>query len=116
MLSKKDKELIEAATQAISRRYRDDWQEVGAAMRTRDGRIVTGVNIDAYIGRIAVCAEAIANQGSDFDPEVVVLTRSGADNLCNQLYSLTDVIEQLGGRTEYTEARKRAAAQGGHAS
>jgi hypothetical protein len=65
---------------------------------------------------IAVCAEAIANQGSDFDPEVVVLTRSGADNLCNQLYSLTDVIEQLGGRTEYTEARKRAAAQGGHAS
>ena len=29
-------------------------------MRTRDGRIVTGVNIDAYIGRIAVCAEAIA--------------------------------------------------------
>ena len=29
-------------------------------MRTREGRIVTGVNIDAYIGRIAVCAEAIA--------------------------------------------------------
>ena len=60
MLSKKDKELIAAATDAISKRYRNDWQEVGAAMRTRDGRIVTGVNIDAYIGRIAVCAEAIA--------------------------------------------------------
>jgi cytidine deaminase len=60
MLSKKDKELIEAATKAIGERYRNDWQEVGAALRTRDGRIVTGVNIDAYIGRIAVCAEAIA--------------------------------------------------------
>ena len=60
MLSKKDKELIAAATDAIGKRYRNDWQEVGAAMRTRDGRIVTGVNIDAYIGRIAVCAEAIA--------------------------------------------------------
>ena len=60
MLSKKDKELIAAATDAISKRYRNDWQEVGAAMRARDGRIVTGVNIDAYIGRIAVCAEAIA--------------------------------------------------------
>jgi cytidine deaminase len=59
MLSKKDKELIAAATDAISSRYRNDWQEVGAAMRTRDGRIVTGVNIDAYIGRIAVCAEGI---------------------------------------------------------
>ena len=60
MLSKKDKELIAAATDAIGKRYRNDWQEVGAAMRTRDGRVVTGVNIDAYIGRIAVCAEAIA--------------------------------------------------------
>ena len=60
MLTKKDKELIAAATDAISQRYRNDWQEVGAAMRTRDGRIVTGVNIDAYIGRNAICAEAIA--------------------------------------------------------
>src|ERR1700750_1747834 len=60
MLSKKDKERVPAATEAISGRYRNDWQEVGAAMRTRDGRIVTGINIDAYIGRIAVCAEASA--------------------------------------------------------
>lgn len=60
MLTNQEKELITAATEVISRRYRNDWQEVGAALRTRDGRIVTGVNIDAYIGRIAVCAEAIA--------------------------------------------------------
>src|SRR3954470_7497797 len=60
MPSKKDQELIDAATKAISQRYRNRRQEVGAAMRTRDGRIVTGVNIDAYIGRNAICAEAIA--------------------------------------------------------
>jgi cytidine deaminase len=60
MLSKKDMELIEAARAAIRSRYRDDWQEVGAALRTRDGQIVTGVNIDAYLGRMAVCAEAVA--------------------------------------------------------
>ena len=59
-LSEMDKKLIAAATEAINRRYRDEWQEVGAAMLTRDGRIITGVNIDAYLGRIAVCAEAIA--------------------------------------------------------
>jgi len=59
-LSKKDKELIAAATQAIASRYRNKWQEVGAALRTRDGRIVTGVNLDAYVGRGAICAEAIA--------------------------------------------------------
>jgi cytidine deaminase len=60
MLSKQDDELIEAASAAIKRRYRNDWQEVGAAMRTRDGRVVTGVNLDAYLGRMAVCAEAVA--------------------------------------------------------
>jgi cytidine deaminase len=59
-LTAKDKELIAAATEAITSRYRNDWQEVGAAMRTRDGRVVTGVNLDAYVGRGAVCAEAIA--------------------------------------------------------
>ena len=59
-LRKKDRELIAAATKAIASRYRNDWQEVGAALRTRDGRVVTGVNLDAYVGRGAVCAEAVA--------------------------------------------------------
>jgi cytidine deaminase len=59
-LSARDSELVEAATEAIKRRYRNDWQEVGAALRTRSGAIVTGVNLDAYLGRMAVCAEAVA--------------------------------------------------------
>jgi cytidine deaminase len=59
-LTAKDRELITAARDAIKDRYRNEWQEVGAALRTRDGRIITGVNIDAYLGRMAVCAEAVA--------------------------------------------------------
>ena len=59
-LSNKDRELIAAATDAIKQRYRYDWQEVGAALRTRSGKIFTGVNLDAYLGRMAVCAEAVA--------------------------------------------------------
>jgi len=59
-LSKADKELVAAATAAIKERYRYDWQEVGAALRTRSGRIFTGINLDAYLGRMAVCAEAVA--------------------------------------------------------
>ena len=59
-LAAADKELIAAASAAIQRRYRDDWQEVGAALRTRTGKIFTGVNLDAYLGRMAVCAEAVA--------------------------------------------------------
>jgi cytidine deaminase len=59
-LGKADEELIAAARATIKRRYRGDWQEVGAALRTRSGKIFTGVNLDAYLGRMAVCAEAVA--------------------------------------------------------
>ena len=59
-LSNGDRELIAAARDAIRLRYRNDWQEVGAALRSRSGRIFTGVNLDAYLGRMAVCAEAVA--------------------------------------------------------
>lgn len=79
-LSDLDYELIAAATEAIKKRYRNDWQEVGAAMRTRDGRIITGVNIDAYLGRMAVCAEAIAigrsiTEGGDKGIDTIVAVR-----------------------------------------
>ena len=79
-LSKKDRELITAARDAIKRRYRNEWQEVGAALRTRDGRIITGVNIDAYLGRMAVCAEAVAigraiTEAGDQGIETIVAVR-----------------------------------------
>jgi cytidine deaminase len=54
------KDLIQAATDAIIKRYRPEWHVVGAALRLRTGEIVTGVHIDATVGRIAVCAEAVA--------------------------------------------------------
>jgi cytidine deaminase len=59
-LTDKDRELIEAAAQAIRARYRYDWQEVGAAIRLRSGKVFSGVSLDAYLGRMAVCAEAVA--------------------------------------------------------
>ena len=59
-LSEIDRKLVEAASEAIRRRYRHDWQEVGAALRLRNGKIFTGVSLDAYLGRMAVCAEAVA--------------------------------------------------------
>ena len=59
-LSSLDMELIEAASNAIRKRYRYDWQEVGAALRTRSGKVFAGVSLDAYLGRMAVCAEAVA--------------------------------------------------------
>jgi cytidine deaminase len=75
-LRKPDRDLIAAATAAIRARYRDDWQEVGAALRTRSGKIFTGVNLDAYLGRMAVCAEAVA-----LGRAVVDLGDSGIDTI-----------------------------------
>ncbi|WP_111619898.1 cytidine deaminase [Paenibacillus pabuli] len=55
-----DLELIEAAKNVISRLYQEGKHHVGAAVRTRSGKIFTAVHLEAYIGRVSVCAEAIA--------------------------------------------------------
>jgi cytidine deaminase len=59
-LTDEDRDLIEAARRIIRERYKPDWHRVGAALRTRSGRVFTAVHLEAYVGRIAVCAEAIA--------------------------------------------------------
>ena len=55
-----DEELIEAARDVIRKRFRRDWHHVGCALRTKSGRIYTTVNLEAYVGRLAICAEPIA--------------------------------------------------------
>jgi cytidine deaminase len=79
-LSSRDLELIEAASDAIRKRYRYDWQEVGAALRTRSGKVFAGVSLDAYLGRMAVCAEAVAlgqaiTNAGEFGIETIVAVR-----------------------------------------
>lgn len=59
-LTHEDNELIQAATDIISDRYSYGKHHVGVALRTQSGNIVTAVNVDTYIGRAGVCAEAIA--------------------------------------------------------
>ena len=58
-LIQEDFELIEAAKEKIISLYEDDKHHVGAAIRTNSGKIVSAVHIEAYIGRVTVCAEAI---------------------------------------------------------
>ena len=55
-----DRELIAAARQIISDRYKENRHHIGAALRTSSGRIYTAVHLDTYVGRASVCAEAIA--------------------------------------------------------
>ncbi len=57
----RDLQLIDAARSVLARRYRPQWHSVGAAIRGKSGRIYTAVNLNArYVGRVDVCAEAIA--------------------------------------------------------
>ncbi len=56
----KDKELIENARSIINKRFKEDYHHVGSALRTKSGKIFSSVHLEAYVGRVAVCAEAIA--------------------------------------------------------
>jgi cytidine deaminase len=55
-----DLALVEAARAVLVKHYKPFWHTVGAALRTRDGRVFTGVHLGATVGRLSVCAEAIA--------------------------------------------------------
>ena len=59
-LSPGDLSLIEAARDILKAHYRPFWHMVGAAIRSRDGRIWTGLHLGATVGRLSVCAEAVA--------------------------------------------------------
>lgn len=55
-----DSELINLARETISQRFIEGRHHIGAALITQRGHVFTGVHLEAYIGRVAVCAEAIA--------------------------------------------------------
>jgi cytidine deaminase len=54
-----DHALIARAKQIIATYYRRDRHRIGAALRTTSGQIFTAVHVEAQVGRITVCAEAM---------------------------------------------------------
>jgi cytidine deaminase len=60
MLTPDDLGLIAAARAVLEQQYKPFWHTVSAALRMSDGRIVTGIHLGAAVGRLAVCAEAVA--------------------------------------------------------
>jgi cytidine deaminase len=59
-ITPQDYELIEQAKAVIARYYRPDHHHVGAALHTASGTIITAVHVEANLGRVTVCAEAMA--------------------------------------------------------
>lgn len=59
-LTDEDLQLVVEAKKAIRKRYDTEMHHIGSALRTRSGKVYTGVHLEANVGRIAVCAEAVA--------------------------------------------------------
>jgi cytidine deaminase len=55
-----DAQLVAAARDVLRAQYRPFWHTVGAAIRSRDGRVWTGIHLGATVGRLQICAEPIA--------------------------------------------------------
>lgn len=95
-LSEPNRVLVEAARDIIARRGRDDYHEVGAALRTRSSQTFAAVHLEAHVGRIAVCAEAVAlgmaAAAGDTDIEAVVAVNRRGEvvspcGMCRELVS-----------------------------
>lgn len=77
-LTSNDFQLIEEAKKKITSLYEDDKHHVAAALHTKSNKIVSAVHLEAYNGRVSVCAEAIAigsaisSGDSEFDTIVAV--------------------------------------------
>lgn len=71
-----DKELVEQARHLIFKRFKENYHHVGAALRTKSGKVFSAVHLEAYVGRVAVCAEAIvigmAAAEGDIEIETIV--------------------------------------------
>ena len=59
-LDTQDEALVQSARDAIAKLYKENRHHIGAALRTKAGRVYTGVHLDTYVGRASVCAEAVA--------------------------------------------------------
>ncbi|MEQ8155326.1 MAG: cytidine deaminase [Clostridiaceae bacterium] len=59
-INEKDIELINEAKKIISNLYDKDKHHIGCAIRTKTGEIITAVNMEAYVRKVSICAEAVA--------------------------------------------------------
>ncbi len=59
-LAREDDCLVEAALAALCRHFHPGRHRLAAAARDRSGRIFTGLHLGATVGRLSICAEAIA--------------------------------------------------------
>ncbi|REJ07952.1 cytidine deaminase [Halobacillus trueperi] len=58
-LENRDFDLIKAAEKVIEDNYRYGRHHIGSAVRTKTGNVYSSVHVEAGVGRITVCGEAM---------------------------------------------------------
>ncbi len=97
-ISEDYKQLIELAVEARRRAYAPySKYAVGAALRTRTGRVYTGVNIENAAYPTTICAERVAvfkavSEG-EYDFEVIAVVTSNGGSPCG---SCRQVLAEFG--------------------
>jgi cytidine deaminase len=88
--------LIKQARDLIMLRHKPDVHAVSSVLRTKSGNVFEGIHLEAYIGRIAVCAEAVtigiaATQGDSDIESIVAVYHTGKIvapcGMCRELIS-----------------------------
>ncbi|MDX8342417.1 cytidine deaminase [Rossellomorea sp. YZS02] len=59
-LEERDYELIKEAERVIEKNYRYGRHHIGSAVRATSGEVYAAVHVEANVGRITVCGEAMA--------------------------------------------------------
>jgi len=59
-LSNEDQELIRLASEHAKKRYTQYFISIGAALRTKSGKIYTGINLKYGVYNTSACAETMA--------------------------------------------------------
>lgn len=89
-------ELIDAARAILRERAKPGVHFIGAALRTRSGRVYRAVNLGTVVGRASVCAEAvalgIAAAAGDTDVACIVAVNAAGDvvspcGICREMLS-----------------------------
>jgi cytidine deaminase len=95
-INEADKALITQARELIRTRKKENRHSVSAVLRTNSGKVFEGIHLEAYVGRIAVCAEAIAigQAAVDGDTEIETIVAVYKDGeivspcgMCRELIS-----------------------------
>lgn len=119
-ISEEDRKLIEIASQHAKERFKDRFISIAGALRTKSGKIYTGINLKYVVRNESTCGEAMAiyaalNDGEEeFDTIVGVRYSPETDSFevvngcgwCRQLFVYNQPLKVITDNNGVLEVRE----------